>query len=214
MKRMLACLLALLLCATGLSVSAENGSVVYDGNAQEFIFAPGSDKSPTDLFPNFKDVMPGDSITQKITVRNDASKDVKVKIYMRSLGSHPDTVAFLSQMNLTVELEEKTVMFDAAADQTAGLTEWTYLGLLYSGGEVDLNVTLDVPVEMNNAFSQQVGLLDWEFKVEEFPVEDTDPSPPTGNQKDYTWWFVGIGLSLAVLIALLFLTKKKQDDEQ
>ena len=65
--------------------------------------------------------MPGDSLTQPITVKNDASKKVKVKIYMRSLGAHEDSEEFLSQLGLRVEksaANEMAYMFDAAANET------------------------------------------------------------------------------------------------
>jgi hypothetical protein len=68
-------------------------------------------------------------------------------------------------------------MFDAAANETAGLTDWVLLGTLYSGGEVDLTVTLEVPIELDNDYQKTVGYVNWEFKVEEFPVEESDPDP-------------------------------------
>lgn len=217
MKRLFSLLAALsiLLCCV-LTVSAENGNVTYSGDAGKFIFAPGSDYSPTDLFPNFKDVMPGDRLTQTITVKNDASNKVKVKIYMRSLGAHEDSVDFLSQMNLKVDVIDGWMdyMFDAAADETAQLTDWVCLGTLYSGGVVDLEVILDVPVTMGNEFQEQVGYLDWQFMVEEFPIEDDDPKPPqTGDDTDLLMPLVLMTVSFVFIVVLLCRRKSVANEK-
>jgi hypothetical protein len=104
-------------------------------------------------------------------LKNKASNLVKVKVYMRALGAHPDSKEFLSQMNLTVIKKKDTVMFDAAASRKAQLHDWTYLGTLYSGGKVDLSVELEVPVELDTKFQDAVGYLDWQFMVVEITVE-------------------------------------------
>jgi len=192
---------------------ALNGEVTYGGKADQFIFAPGSYESPTDLFPEFKDVMPGDTLTQKITVRNEASNKVKVKIYLRSLGANDDaSAAFLSQLQLQVAKSADNAMgymFDAAADQTAQLTDWVCLGTLYSGGEVDLDVTLHVPVTLDNTFQDYAGYLDWEFMIEEFPIESDDPTPPTGDSFNAALWLAVMG-GAAAMIAFLFVWRKKE----
>lgn len=199
-------------------LSYADGSVVYEGDAGEFVFSPGSKYSPTDLFTDFKSVMPGDSITQRITVRNDASKKVKVNIYMRSLGAHEDSTEFLSQLGLRVGIDqtsEMAYMFDARADQTAQLTDWVLLGTLYSGGEVDLEVALDVPITLDNNYKNLIGYLDWQFKVEEFPIEPDDPTPPdTGDETDILMWGVVFGLSLGMLVVLVLYNKKKKTSER
>ncbi len=206
----------LVICVIALScvfsVYAADGKVTYSGNAGNFVFEPGSDHSLTDLFPNFKGVMPGDTLTQKITVKNDADNKVKVKIYIRSLGAHDDSVEFLSQLGLKVqksEDNEMAYMFDAAADETAQLTDWVCLGTLYSGGEVNLDVTLNVPTSLDNEFQNKIGYLDWEFMIKEFPIEDTDPKPPqTGDNSHMGLWFTLMLCSGAMLIILVVWRKK------
>lgn len=205
-----------LICAMALSAIlpayAAAGNVTYDGASQQFVFLPGSENSPTDLFPDLKDAMPGDILTQKITIKNDAKKEVKTKLYLRSLGAQAESADFLSQLNLKVQKSEDNTMaymFDAAANETAQLTDWVYLGTLYSGGEVNLEITLSVPTELGNDFQNRIGYLDWEFKAEELPVADTDPKPPqTGDTAKPGLW-AGL-MIVSGLTAFLLWNKKKE----
>ena len=215
MKKGLFLLLALFLLIR--PVAAQGGEVTYSGDSGSFIFAPGSDYSPTDLFAGLKDLMPGDTITQRITVRNNASNRVKVDIYLKAESVHPEGADFLSQLHLTVAKDYGLgdYMFDAAADQTAQLTDWVLLGTLYSGGEVDLQVTLQVPKELGNEYQDAMGAIDWTFKVEEFPSELVDPvTPETADPAQLGLLYTGVCVSTAALITLLPLYCRKRKNQE
>lgn len=214
MKKIVALLLILTeLLFSVLPIFAANDRVIYDGDSKNFIFESESEYSPTDLFANYKGVMPGDSLAQPITVRNDASNEVKVKIYMRSLGAHEDSEDFLSQLSLRVkksEDNEMAYMFDAVASESAQLTDWVLLGTLYSGGEVNLDVILDVPTSLDNRYSSQIGYLHWEFKIEELPIEEDDPdAPQTGDSIGRIVWFILLIVTFILFFIIFFKRRKK-----
>ena len=204
MKKMLKLIITIILIfAFVIPVSAAEGNVIYSGNAGEFIFQPGSDYSLTDLFPNFKDVMPGDTLTQTITIKNNATRNVRIS--MRSLGAHEESVEFLKQLNLYVEKPQDTPLFEAPADETAQLTEWVQLGIFAPGAEMDLEVSLQVPVTLDNTYKSLIGYIDWEFVVEE-----TDDGPKTGDDSALLPWIIGAGAS--ILLVVLVLKKRRSDN--
>ena len=216
MKKIISMLISLLVVTAmtcGFSISAyAAGTVTYSADSSKFIFEPGSSHSPTDLFTEYKGLMPGDSVRQDITVKNDSSYVVKVKLYVRSHGAHEDSVDFLSKLHLTVaksENNEMAYMFDAAADQTGGMTDWVYLGTLYSGGEVNLILNLDIPIELGNEYQDAIGYIDWEFKAEEMPIDPDDPKPPQTGDNSNLYLYAMLASVSGIALVILILKRKK-----
>lgn len=210
MKKLISSLLALLVIfSLAVPALAAGGTVTYDGNAQKFIFAPGSKQSPTDLFTEFKNVMPGDQLTEKIEINNTGLFNKHIKVYIRAKGAQLQTDEFLSQMKLTVKHEDKdSNLFEAPADETAQLKDWVLLGTIYKGGKITLDVTLTVPIEMKNDWAEQTGYLDWEFKVEEI---EENPNK-TGDTFPLVFLTGVMVISLAAVMVLLFTVKKRRSN--
>lgn len=203
--------MVLALCLSIAPAAFADASVSYKGSADKFVFTPGSEYSPTDLFENFKDVMPGDTLTQQIEVKNDVRNDVKIKLYMRALGADANSEGFLNQMDLTVKAADGSELFAAPAGETAQLTDWVCLGTFYSGAKTTLDVTLNVPIEMGNDYANQIGTLDWEFAVEELPVEPTDPVGPKTGDDTPVALYAAICAVCAGAVVFLFATRKKKE---
>lgn len=199
--------LATLLLGTS-TAWAVDGHVTYDGNAREFVFAPGSSYSPTDLFPDLKGVMPGDTRTQNITVKNDSTKNVRANIYLRSEYADDRSRDFLSQLQFTLNVGNnngQAYMFSPAGTLTPDNDGWVLLGTLYSGGEVDLSLLLTVPTDLDNQYMDRIGTVDWTFKVEELDVTPSDPQPPPKTGEAQTWPIL-LGIAAAALMVIFAVT--------
>ena len=185
-----ALLLALVLL-TGAAL-ADDAAVRYEGGAEKVVFLPGSSYSDSDLFANFKNVLPGDVIDQKITVSNNTGK--QVRIYMRAEPVSDADKDFLDQLSLTVKSGDSAI-FEGTAGEQDGLAKNTLLGTFKKDGSVELTATLTVPAELDNAYMGREGRVPWTFLVEEIPVDDT---PQTGD-----WFSLPIWLALAAAAALV-----------
>ena len=196
----LALLLITALCGTALAAASVN----YVNEAEKFVFLPGSQHSDTDLFENFKNCVPGDVLSQQITVRNQTGK--QVRIYMKAEPIAEEDRAFLEQLHMTVTSEDG-VIFEAAPSETAQLTEYVLLGTFRYQGTTNLNVQLTIPKEMGNQYMGAIGTVPWTFMAEELPDEAT---PHTGDWYNMSTWLLAAAVLLAVIVILLAVQKKRK----
>ena len=208
---------------------AADASITYEGGAEKYVFLPGSEYTETDLFDNFKGVMPGDELEQKITVKNEQGDCDFVKIYMRAVPHNDEanplseTVAetetvvtmedFLHQLALTVVKADGTVIFEGTAEELDGLAENVLLGTFEKGDSTVLTAKLSVPIELGNEYANRVGEVDWVFVAEEL----NNPAPETGdttNTTPYVGLLVAAGVAVVGLGGFMIYKKKKDKDQE
>lgn len=208
-------LAVILMLSLSVTAFADDASVTYEGGAEKFVFLPDSD-----LFSSFKGVMPGDTVTEEIVVKNNLSGNYTVRIYLKAVPHdeknplQPEVAAsesiasmsdFLSQLSMTVKQGSK-VLFNAAPSELGGLSDWVLLGNFAKGSKTTLTVELSVPIELGNEYADRVGEVDWVFMAEQIPNYD----PQTGDDSNIALYAVLCGLSvIAMGAALAVLSKKK-----
>lgn len=167
---------AMMSLTMGAAAFAADSQVIYQGGADAFVMVPEN----TDLFQNFKGVMPGDTLTQTITVKNTVAKSGGVKLYLKAESTDETINGFLKQMTLTVK-QGDTVLSEATAEQTAGLTENVLLGSFSQNDNVNLEVMLQIPITMGNEFQDASGTIYWVFTAEEIDSTGGETGPGGGG---------------------------------
>lgn len=220
MKKMCKVWALLMAAAMLLSMSAafadKVSTVEYLGHTAGFKFDGGAAKdgitwTGSDLFYGFKGVMPGDELTQEITITNNYSGCDYVDIYMYAMAHDAqenkmsDKVAavetegvdamneFLAQMNMTVQHGSQKIYGTAHPNNTEKLTKTgegygVNLGRYAYKGSTTLTVTLEVPLEMSNEFANRAGEVDWIFVA----VEGNNSHDHNHPQPSPTpWLYIG-----------------------
>ena len=176
-------LMLLLVMSFATTAFAADSSITFTGFSSGFEFQPGSEYTETDLFQNFKNVMPGDTVTETITFTNSATDCDFVNLYMRAEAhdetdnplspnvAEKETVAtmteFLSKLSMKVWNGTEPI-YDASPDQLDGLKDNVFLGTFRTGETASLKVELSVPIELDNKYANRVGEVDWIFHVEAY----------------------------------------------
>lgn len=192
---LLALLMVLSLLAPAYAAGSRDSKVTYVGGRGSFEFEPGSYWTETDLFENFKGVMPGDVLYEEVTVQNVSGSTVE--IFMGGLlhdrlgnpisprvleeliaDGRKGTLSeleymhdFLAQMTLTVwrgDMVDENIIYQGHPDTLEEGFEdgFVRLGFFSPGRSVKLNVRLEVPLSMSNRYSYRIGEVDWVFVVQ------------------------------------------------
>ena len=176
-------LMLLLVMSFATTAFAADSSITFTGFSSGFEFQPGSEYTETDLFQNFKNVMPGDTVTETITFTNSATDCDFVNLYMRAEAhdetdnplspnvAEKETVAtmteFLSKLSMKV-WNGTELIYEASPDELDGLKTNRLLGTFRTGETATLKVELTVPIDLGNEYANRVGEVDWIFHVEAY----------------------------------------------
>lgn len=200
-SKVLAALVLAVLTVLAVSVQALGAETSVTYQDGKFTYGSQSGEQPLDLFENFKGAMPGDTLSQTITVVNGAKADAK--IYLRSLGAAEGSEALLKELTLTVYRGDGTELYAGPADQAGSLSEWVLLADFAPGDKLELQLTLEVPITLGDEFQETAATVQWEFKAEEAENPDTgDTAQPV------LWLAVGVG---ALTLALLLVVWKRRE---
>ena len=167
-----------------------------DGTNAHFTFTHTGKGSDTNLFPNFSDCMPGDSLTQTIRVQADSKNGVQgAKIYLRaeingdasakegSAITYNDVLDHISMTvskNGVVLASNKTAKLFSQLDASKGLKNNVFIAEVSPKTDpVDLDVTIEVDPAMGNAFQEAAAHITFVFSVEDNEV----PPPPLEREK-------------------------------
>ena len=167
-----------------------------DGTNAHFTFTHTGKGSDTNLFPNFSDCMPGDSLTQTIRVQADSKNGVQgAKIYLRaeidgdasakegSAITYNDVLDHISMTvskNGVVLASNKTAKLFSQLDASEGLKSNVFIAEVSPKTDpVDLDVTIEVDPAMGNAFQEAAAHIAFVFSVEDNEV----PPPPLEREK-------------------------------
>ncbi|MBE6111930.1 MAG: LPXTG cell wall anchor domain-containing protein [Peptococcaceae bacterium] len=161
----------------------------------------------TDLFKNFKGVMPGDElITQDFIVKNEAKNSIKLFMEVLPHGegnglsegvaqyaTTAQSIDFLNQLSMqvvSVSGEQEKVLFDIPANpknnpDIKGLGTYygkAELGTIAAGYGAELRVKLNVPITMGNEYALDLangkGIGEVDFK---FTIQENESGGGGGN---------------------------------
>ena len=209
MRTAFALLMALCLSATAMAAETDPMMVIHGSAGEEasveWVNTNGADDGSTDLFTNFKGIMPGDKLSQTIYVQNDWSGKSYIRLSMMAVlhdqEGNPiseEVMAqlkadernemeselaymhdFLHQLTLTVTAGEETIYEGHPDELTKGFEsgEGYSFGRIDRGNTVKLDVTLSVPETLGNEYAGRIGEVDWKFVWSGHNNSKPDPKP-------------------------------------
>lgn len=222
--RRISTLLMALALVLSLSVPAFASSVTFEGKSQGFVLDVHNELTATDLFGNFKDLMPGDSVSETITIQNVARDCDYIKLYIRAVPHSDGSNApvsdrvndleqdvasmedFLSQLYMEV-YQGSSRIYSGSPDELDGFRDNVYLGQYRKNQGTTLKVTLNVPADLDNKYAFRAGEVDWVFTVECY--DESGKLIQTGQNN----WPIAVLLSLGVVVmaaGVVMISRKRK----
>lgn len=199
---------AALLLAPVSAYAADTPSIAYDGNARQLtVSGVEAPSGGVDLFPAFKDLMPGDTRERPIKIE---AKGVQgqVSIFVRAVVDE-DTARALEPISLTAAVSTGPSSSVLGTGTPASVfAETAKVATFAADGNATLDLRLSVPTSVGNELADASKTIRWEITAEDDSGElDAIPARPEPAQKGIFSQLTQTGDSIALgaLVAVLVI---------
>jgi len=164
-------------------------AAIYNGTTGTVEFEnaiPFIGNTEPDLFPNMKDMMPGDSVSQAIEIgAKRMTGFTYVRLFLRAENPNADYVKLMETyghwVDFTVRYQNEVI--------TGDLANGVLLGTFFSNERRTVDVTLSIDLEAGNELQDLIAEIDWVFIAETFavplpPIEPDETDPPVLPEPD------------------------------
>lgn len=202
--RSLRCMVAAILCVVALAVPArafaDAPAIAYDGNARQMtVLGATGTSGESDLFPAFKDLMPGDVREQKIEVRATGVKS-QVRVFVRAVVDS-ETAHLLSPITLTATVGDTSAGWLQTGAPSSVFASPTQVATFTSDGSTVLNLQLSVPTSVGNELADANKAIRWEITAED--DGEKIPVRPAGSKSHGLFGLAATGDSTFTLLLVL-----------
>lgn len=199
---------AALLLAPASAYAADVPSIAYDGAARQLtVSGMEASSGGVDLFPAFKDLMPGDTRNQPIKIE---AKGVQgqVSIFVRAVVDE-DTARALEPISLTATVSADSASGALETGTPASVfAETAKVATFAADGNATLDLRLSVPTSVGNELADASKTIRWEITAEDDSGElDVVPARPEPAWKSIFSQLTQTGDSIALgaLVAVLII---------
>ena len=181
---------------TSVSYASDEVVLEYNGKNNSFKYI---NTENTDLFKNFKDLMPGDTKEQVITI---STKNIKqeTKMYLKISNEGMDE---LSKNGISLKVfNEADCIYDNSKDGNS--EQVVYLHTFSNDTEFKIRVVVDVPEDISNEIEELKLNIKWKFMVEEAGKSVEVDLPKTSDDVGI-YVFLALVSLIVVIIAMITL---------
>lgn len=217
----LRCVVAAFFCIAALAVPArafaDTPAIAYDGNARQLtVSGVTASSGEPDLFPAFKDLMPGDEREQQIEIRATGVKS-QVRVFVRAVVDH-ETAHLLSPITLTATAGDASAGWLQTGTPGSVFARPTQIATFTGDGSTVLNLQLSVPTSVGNELADASKTIRWEITAEDdgekIPARPADANKPgllglaaTGDNT-LTLLLALLTLAIIAFMAALLLSRR------
>ena len=196
-RRMFAAAAASAMLACGLiaptASAADNPTITYDGAANQITI---ESTSGTDLFAQFKNLVPGDTITQTIDLDfTHISADTRLYLQAGTSSLTDEQAAVLSKLTVSATFNGSGIVAEPASAAPQSLfADPVHVATVTEPGKATMTLTVAIPVELGNELAELATVtIPWIITVQEEDGNEGDSTALTPHAADLVAYEGGIG---------------------